>query len=299
MADSFYHRQKSSFRSRSHGIFTTFVLCEDASLTYFARVKMTPHLLPRTQILLLHLVFHTTLQQTASVTQFAREEIQSSQICGAGIIEAINRAGCSQYNREAGAWLLFAFLHLEESPIVCWLSDVSLSAASKARDELFPENGRRISTSAGWICWPSTLLHTEFRFFVHNWSPFAAAGSGLVVLILFCSLLSLPHWHFDWDLWCYHHSRQVKCSISLFSPFHLAMKLCFCYCHHKTCQLHIAPISSLQHRLSLLAEAEAFSLWIVCLSFSVCDWCLTGKPSGGHTDLTALLAAIDSFSLKP
>lgn len=87
-----------------------------------------------------------------------------------------------------------------------------------------------------------------------------------------------------------------------FFPFHLAKKLCFCYCHHKTCQLHIAPISSLQHRLSLLAEAlccSAFFLWVVCLSFSVCDWCLTGKSSGGHTDLTALLAAIDSFSLKP
>lgn len=236
------------------------------------------------------------------MTQFAREEIQSSQICGAGIIEAINRAGCSQYNREAGAWLLFAFLHLEESPIVCWLSDVSRSAASNARDELFPENGRQISTSAGWICWPSTLLHTEFRFYVHNWSPFAAAGSGPVVLILFFSLLPLPHWHFDRDLWFYHYSRQVKCSVSLFFPFHLAKKLCFCYCHHKTCQLHIAPISSLQHRLSLLAEAlccSAFFLWVVCLSFSVCDWCLTGKSSGGHTDLTALLAAIDSFSLKP
>lgn len=44
---------------------------------------------------------------------------------------------------------------------------------------------------------------------------------------------------------------------------------------------------------------SAFFLWVVCLSFSVCDWCLTGKSSGGHTDLTALLAAIDSFSLKP
>lgn len=274
MADSFYHRQKSSFRSRSHGIFTTFVLCEDASLTYFARVKMTPHLLPRTQILLLHLVFHTTLQQTASVTQFAREEIQSSQICGAGIIEAINRAGCSQYNREAGAWLLFAFLHLEESPIVCWLSDVSLSAASKARDELFPENARRISTSAGWICWPSTLLHTEFRFFVHNWSPFAAAGSGLVVLILFCSLLSLPHWHFDWDLWCYHHSRQVKCSISLFFPFILQWNSAFV--------IVITKLAS----CTLLLSAVCSTGWVFSLKLKL-------FPSGSSAFLS--LSVIDAW----
>lgn len=122
------------------------------------------------------------------MTQFAREEIQSSQICGAGIIEAINRAGCSQYNREAGAWLLFAFLHLEESPIVCWLSDVSRSAASNARDELFPENGRQISTSAGWICWPSTLLHTEFRFYVHN-----CLLPPLAVVLLFWFYFSLSY----------------------------------------------------------------------------------------------------------
>lgn len=228
------------------------------------------------------------------MTQFAREEIQSSQICGAGIIEAINRAGCSQYNREAGAWLLFAFLHLEESPIVCWLSDVSRSAASNARDELFPENGRQISTSAGWICWPSTLLHTEFRFYVHNWSPFAATGSGPVVLILFFSLLPLPHWHFDRDLWFYHYSRQVKCSVSLFFPFILQRSSAFVIVITKlaSCTLLLLAVCS-------TGCCSAFFLWVVCLSFSVCDWCLTGKSSGGHTDLTALLAAIDSFSLKP
>lgn len=236
------------------------------------------------------------------MTQFAREEIQSSQICGAGIIEAINRAGCSQYNREAGAWLLFAFLHLEESPIVCWLSDVSRSAASNARDELFPENGRQISTSAGWICWPSTLLHTEFRFYVHNWSPFAAAGSGPVALILFFSLLPLPHWHFDRDLWFYHYSRQVKCSVSLFFPFILQRSSAFVIVITKlaSCTLLLLAVCSTGWVFSLkLSAVQLFFLWVVCLSFSVCDWCLTGKSSGGHTDLTALLAAIDSFSLKP
>lgn len=139
----------------------------------------------------------------------------------------------------------------------------------------FPENGRQISTSAGWICWPSTLLHTEFRFYVHNWSPFAAAGSGPVVLILFFSLLPLPHWHFDRDLWFYHYSRQVKCSVSLFFPFILQRSSAFVIVITKlaSCTLLLLAVCSTGWVFSLkLSAVQLFSSGSSAfLSLSVID----------------------------
>lgn len=150
------------------------------------------------------------------------------------------------------------------------------------------------------------FLHTEFRFYGHNWSPFAAAGSGLAVLLLF------------WYYFALSYLCLAESLIEIYDVIATPGRL--------SAQYHFFPLSSCNETLLLLlssqnlpaahcsyqqsaAQAESsrwssllfscFFLWIVCLSFSVCDWCLTGKPSGGHTDLTALLAAIDSFSLKP